>query len=207
MERQKRLKPVDIVLTIVLGFVLLFLGLSVYSALWRPPTSYSYRCKNRLSQLGKALLVYTIVVGDHRYYPYIGTPTAPGRHWREHGANFLIACYWAKIAPDAALLICPATRDGNDDGKAFGNPNWGEGVALKPEHCSYAGLKAPEPGQSYHIGNVSTDMIMACDDTDGDRNNHPGGKNVLYGDGSVVFYPEETMRSLDEPPYNGRLKD
>ena len=157
--------------------------------------------------LGTALQLYIITSGGHRFYPYIGTATAPGRQWQNHGANFLIANYWAGTAPDSSIFICPATDDDNEYGKAFGEPNWGDGVALKPHHCSYAALAAPKPGECYNVSNVEPDDIIACDDTDGGRNNHPGAKNVLHGDGSVGIIKEETMRTLDQPPYNGRVKD
>ena len=206
MGRKKRFRVVDAVVILVVAALVFMLW---PAGVWplRHENVLRVRCKNRLRRLGTALQIYVNALGDGRFYPYIGTAKAPGRHWQNHGANFLVACYWAGTAPSARLLICPMTADDNEEGRVYGDANWGEGVDLKPGHCSYAALIAPKPGECYRVDNVKPDDIIACDGTDRGQNNHLDDKNILRADGSVEFIREDTMKTLDQPPYNGRVKD
>jgi len=216
MKRQKGFTLIELLVVIA---IISILAAMLFPALQKARAeALKARCKNRLSQLGKGLLLYTTTCGDHRFYPYFGTGGSSGvvgSAWTTNGSLFLIACYWAKTAPDANLLICPATADGNENG-AFTNysgdtPNYWAGTgAITANECSYASLKgefvavdgSPDIATPWSVSNISSSDIVACDDTD-DPENHSGGKNMLRGDGSVSYYQEEEDKGeLTDKPYS-----
>ena len=207
MKRQKGFTLIELLVVIA---IISILAAMLFPALNRARAeALKARCKNRLSQLGKGLLLYTTTCGDHRFYPYFGTKDTVGAGWSgdSGGALFLIACYWAKIIEEPALFICPATADGNDDGNftGYASDYWAGTSAVTDSECSYASLKGVTDGgtpKPWSVSNVGSSDIVACDDFD-EPDNHTGGRNLLRGDGSISFYQEEEGKNdIDDKPYS-----
>jgi len=192
---------------------LVLLGLAAVGILWLTlprEQSQRARCQDNLMQLGMALKQYVSTHGGGTFYPYpaqdagyappTGEAIPRGRGFS--GASFLAALYWSGVVTQPGLFLCPDTSDSNRFGRDLGTnpsllggkpnvPGWSADFE-KPDgsHVSYASkaqwtmplgqpLAAPLPDR----------MVMAADDTDGERN-HPGGINILYNDGHVEFKPD-----------------
>jgi len=217
MKRQKGFTLIELLVVIAIISILASMLFPAIRAAWRD--AQKTRCVNRLRQLGQALTLYVKTCGDNRFYPYFGTGGRNGTlgaGWSDSGALFLVACYWAGMVPNADLLICTSTADGNSGGEFTGytgdTPNyWAGATAIEPNECSYASLKGQTADDGttpvpWTLGNIGPNDIIACDDTD-DPENHEGGKIVLRADGSVFWNQEEEGKGeLTHAPYGDGTK-
>ena len=122
-----------VVSSIIGAVVVVLIGLAVAGLLVanlgrvRQTTSHP-RCKNKLKQLGTALIHYLGEKGGHRFFPFpsgvrLGrddTDSSGDSEAGYSGKAFLAMIWWTDLVSEAGIFLCPRTRDDNNHGFDLG---------------------------------------------------------------------------------------
>lgn len=156
---------------------LMAVGLVILVGCWRGPVtvrtqSRKVQCASNLRQIGIAAQLY---LNEHRAFPFAeadasGTP--------RKGCEHLQILFEEEVLDNPEVVVCGASLDQT----AFRNA--ANKFTLAPANCSYIWTRSPlgdeDPG--------STPLAADKAEQGGPgRNCHPGGRNVLFLDGSVKW--------------------
>ena len=114
---------------------------------------------------------------------------------RYDGDKFVAALYRSGILADARVLICPATKDDNQNGEDLGGSGSDPRAEVEPGTVSYGasrhGRGSPMSITKLRMKKVPTTQIPLVWDKKG---NHEGYLHVLFLDGHVQQCSEEEFR-------------
>jgi len=198
--RNQGLTLVEAVLILFLAVVVCLVLISTYLTAWSRETARpNAYCKENLSQIGKAIIAYTQNYGE--FFPFAWGPAngacsmAPGSTNACDAATSL-GCLYPEYINTPRVFRCPSTED-----QPSFVVNTPQGVVSPAAQVSLRNwtLTGSRPGRASSYGYdpriypaaVSNMAIMGDWDgsyaanRDTETQNHEGGQNVLYVDGSV----------------------
>jgi len=185
-------------------------GLLCYAVHSGRERAMKVRCRNNLNQLAKGMATY--LNDGHNPYPWLAGYAGCGTRVDPNfgGAEWLASLYWVKIIQDPGVFLCPASEDGNGEGKKLGSYGCPGNRPLLEDAVSYAGMGDRSAGiyfvskqgkpASYATSKLAIrddfppNEPMACDDTEGGVNHGSArSMNVLFFDSHVEYWTSDRV--------------